>query len=111
MEGIFGLRPWRRAPQPNDDVEFMLGDAEALPFADDAFDVALGALIVNHLPHPEQAASELTRVAKRVALAMWGPEDEVGILGCPPAPPATSTPTSRPARTRCASRTRGSSAT
>jgi methyltransferase family protein len=61
----------------------VLGDAEALPFADDAFDVALGAFIVNHLPHPEQAASELTRVAKRVALAMWGPEDEVGILGLP----------------------------
>ena len=64
-------------------VEFVLGDAEALPFADGAFDVALGAFIVNHLPHPERAAAELARVARRVALAMWGPEEEVGILGLP----------------------------
>ena len=69
----------RRHPQ----VEFVLADAEALPFADAAFDVALGAFIVNHLPHPERAAAELRRVARTVALAMWGPEDEVGILGLP----------------------------
>ena len=64
-------------------IEFVRADAEALPFADGAFDVALGAFIVNHLPHPERAAAELRRVARRVALAMWGPEDEVGILGLP----------------------------
>jgi SAM-dependent methyltransferase len=64
-------------------VEFVHADAEALPFADGAFDVALGAFIVNHLPHPERAAAELKRVARTVALAMWGPEDEVGILGLP----------------------------
>ena len=69
----------RRHPQ----VEFVLADAEALPFADGAFDVALGAFVVNHLPHPERAAAELARVARRVALAMWGPEDEVGLLGLP----------------------------
>jgi SAM-dependent methyltransferase len=64
-------------------IEFVHGDAEALPFADGAFDVALGAFVVNHLPHPEAAAAELSRVAGRVALAMWGPEDEVAILGLP----------------------------
>jgi SAM-dependent methyltransferase len=64
-------------------IEFVLADAEALPFADAAFDVALGAFIVNHLPHPEQAASELRRVGRTVALAMWGPEEEVGLLGIP----------------------------
>jgi len=69
----------RRHPQ----VEFVLADAEALPFADAAFDVALGAFVVNHLPHPERAAAELRRVARTVALAMWGPEDEVGLLGLP----------------------------
>ena len=69
----------RRHPR----IEFVLADAEALPFADGAFDVALGAFIVNHLPHPEAAAAELRRVARTVALAMWGPEDEVGILGLP----------------------------
>jgi SAM-dependent methyltransferase len=69
----------RRHPE----IEFVRGDAEALPFADGAFDVALGAFVVNHLPHPELAAAELARVATRVALAMWGPEDEVAILGLP----------------------------
>jgi len=69
----------RRHPQ----VEFVLADAEALPFADGAFDVAIAAFLVNHLPHPEQAAAELKRVGRHVALAMWGPEDEVGILGLP----------------------------
>jgi SAM-dependent methyltransferase len=64
-------------------LEFVHGDAEALPFADGAFDVALGAFVVNHLPRPERAAAELSRVARRVALAMWGPEEEVGILGLP----------------------------
>jgi SAM-dependent methyltransferase len=67
----------RRHPE----VEFVLADAEALPFPDGAFDVALGAFIVNHLPHPERAAAELARVAGRVALAMWGPEEEVALLG------------------------------
>jgi SAM-dependent methyltransferase len=64
-------------------IELVLGDAEALPFADGAFDVALGAFVVNHLPHPERAAAELARVARRIALAMWGPEEEVAILGLP----------------------------
>ena len=44
-------------------IEFVHADAEELPFDDGAFDVALGAFIVNHLPHPERAAAELARVA------------------------------------------------
>jgi SAM-dependent methyltransferase len=69
----------RRHPE----IEFVLADAEALPFPDHTFDVALAAFVVNHLPHPERAAAELRRVARRTALAMWGPEEEVGILGLP----------------------------
>ena len=64
-------------------IHFVQGDAEDLPFADGAFDVALGAFVVNHLPHPEAAARELARVARRVALAMWGPEEQTTILGLP----------------------------
>ncbi len=90
-------------------IEFVHGDAEALPFAAGAFDVALGAFVVNHLPHPERAAAELARVAARVALAMWGPEDEVAILGLPAARGRGPRPrTSRRARTPCASPTRPS---
>jgi SAM-dependent methyltransferase len=64
-------------------LEFVCADAEALPFADGAFDVALGAFVVNHLPDAERAVAELKRVAGRVALAAWGPEDEVAFLALP----------------------------
>jgi ubiquinone/menaquinone biosynthesis C-methylase UbiE len=65
-------------------LEFVAGDAEALPCADGAFDAALGAFVVNHVPHPERAAAELRRVLApggRVALAMWGPPERVPFLG------------------------------
>jgi SAM-dependent methyltransferase len=69
----------RRHPE----IEFVRADAEDLPFADDAFDVALGAFLVNHLPDAERAVAELKRVAGRVALAAWGPQDEVAFLALP----------------------------
>ncbi|HEX2105438.1 MAG TPA: methyltransferase domain-containing protein [Solirubrobacteraceae bacterium] len=65
-------------------LEFVAGDAEALPCADASFDAALGAFVVNHVPHPERAAAELRRVlapSGRVALAMWGPPERVPFLG------------------------------
>ncbi|HEX6024432.1 MAG TPA: methyltransferase domain-containing protein [Solirubrobacter sp.] len=69
----------RRHPE----VEFAHADAESLPFADGAFDVALGAFLVNHLPDARAAIAEMRRVAGRVALAAWGPEDEVAFLALP----------------------------
>jgi SAM-dependent methyltransferase len=69
----------RRHPE----IEFVCADAEALPFGDGAFDVALGAFLVNHLPNAETAVAEMRRVASRVALAAWGPEDEVAFLALP----------------------------
>ena len=69
----------RRHPE----LEFVCADAESLPFADGAFDVAVGAFLVNHVPDPERAVAELRRVARRVALAAWGPEDSVAFLALP----------------------------
>ena len=69
----------RRHPE----LEFICADAEALPFADSSFDVALGAFLVNHLPDAETAIAEMRRVAGRIALAAWGPEDEVAFLALP----------------------------
>jgi SAM-dependent methyltransferase len=69
----------RRHPE----LEFVCADAEALPFPDGSFDVALGAFLVNHLPDAETAVAEMRRVASRVALAAWGPEDEVAFLSLP----------------------------
>lgn len=66
-------------------LELLQADAEALPFPDGAFDVALGAFLVNHTPDAEAAVRELRRVARTVALAAWGPEDEVAFLALPAA--------------------------
>jgi SAM-dependent methyltransferase len=65
------------------DIEFVHADAESLPFGDGEFDVALGAFIVNHLPEAETAVAEMGRVARRVALAAWGPEEDVAFLALP----------------------------
>lgn len=69
----------RRHPGPT----FLQADAEALPFPDGAFDVALGAFLVNHTPDAEAAVRELRRVARTVALAAWGPAEEVTFLDLP----------------------------
>ena len=74
----------RRHPE----LEFARGDVEALPFADGSFDAVAAAFVVNHLPDPERGAAELARVTRsggRVAVAMWGPLDEVALLGLPTA--------------------------
>ena len=64
-------------------LTFVEADAEHLPFDDDTFDVALGAFLVNHTPDAPAAVAELKRVARRVILAAWGPEDEVAFLTLP----------------------------
>ena len=55
-------------------VRFVQADAEALPFAAAEFDAAVGAFVLNHLPHPERAAAELARVLAaggRLAFCVW----------------------------------------
>jgi SAM-dependent methyltransferase len=71
----------RRYPE----LDFVQADAEELPFEDGGFDAVIAAFVVNHLPEPERAAAEWARVGHRVALAMWGPEEEVAHLGLPSA--------------------------
>jgi SAM-dependent methyltransferase len=67
-------------------LEFELADGEALPFEDGAFDAALAAFVINHMPDAERGAAELVRVTRpggRVAAAMWGPFEQVALLGLP----------------------------
>jgi SAM-dependent methyltransferase len=67
-------------------LEFVPADGEALPFEDGAFDAALSAFVINHLPDAERGAAELVRVTRpggRVAAAMWGPFEQVALLGLP----------------------------
>jgi SAM-dependent methyltransferase len=53
------------------------GDAEQLPYADEAFDVVVSMFGVMFAPRPEVAAGELVRVCRRggrIALANWTPD-------------------------------------
>jgi len=62
---------------------FQEADAEALPFADDSFDVVLSTFGVMFTPRQQQAASELIRVCRRggkIGLANWTPESFIGEL-------------------------------
>ena len=64
-------------------IAFRLADAEALPFADGSFDVALSAFGVMFTPNQEKAAAELVRVVRkggRIGLANWTPEGFIGQL-------------------------------
>ena len=46
------------------EVEFRLGDAEALPLADASFDRVTCRIALHHFPNPGQAAREMARVLK-----------------------------------------------
>lgn len=62
-------------------IELVEGDAEALPFADASFDVALSTFGVMFAPDQERAARELVRVVRvggTIALANWTPEGFIG---------------------------------
>jgi len=76
-------------------VTFQEADAEALPFADGTFDVALSTFGVMFTPNQEKAAAELIRVVcrgGRIGLANWTPEGFIGqilkIVGKHMPPPA-----------------------
>jgi ubiquinone/menaquinone biosynthesis C-methylase UbiE len=45
-------------------AEFRVGDAQALPFADGTFDVAVMALVVHFVPNPAKAIAEMARVVR-----------------------------------------------
>jgi SAM-dependent methyltransferase len=56
------------------DVEFVRGDATALPFEDASFDAVGGAFLLLHLGTPERGVSEAARVLEaggRAAFSVW----------------------------------------
>jgi SAM-dependent methyltransferase len=56
------------------DVEFVLGDATALPFEDGSFDAVVAAFVLLHLAAPERAVAEAARVLKpggKAAFTVW----------------------------------------
>lgn len=57
-----------------DQVDFRVGDAMSLPYDADMFDVAVMALVIQYIPDPARAMSEITRVVKprgTVATYTW----------------------------------------
>jgi len=64
-------------------VDFREADAEALPFADASFDVALSTFGVMFAPDHARAAAEMRRVVRpggRIGMANWTPDGLIGQL-------------------------------
>lgn len=60
-------------------INFLLGDAENLPFPDNSFDIAISRLAFHHFTNPEHCFSEMARVltpgGKLVVIDMEAPEE------------------------------------
>jgi SAM-dependent methyltransferase len=70
----FSATQVRLAQQTYPGIRFVEGDAEALPFADEEFDVVLNAFGLPHVPNADGAAAEAFRVLKpggSFAYASW----------------------------------------
>jgi SAM-dependent methyltransferase len=89
-----------RAARAGVEVEWVEGDAEALPYAAESFDVVLSTFGLPWVPRHEQAAREIARVLRpcgRFGLANWTPQGAGGefftITGpYAPPPPAFASP-------------------
>lgn len=77
---VIGLDPsegqleYARSRIPGDVAEFHQGDAQSLPFEDNAFDAAVMALAINFVPDASTAVAEMVRVTKpggSVSTYMW----------------------------------------
>lgn len=80
-------------------IAWQTADAEALPFADASFDVALSAIGIMFAPHHQLAADELVRVVRpggRIGVLSWTPDGFIGEMFAvmkpyaPPPPPGAS---------------------
>jgi SAM-dependent methyltransferase len=87
------------------DIEFIEGDAEALPFPDASFDVVLSQFGHIFAPRPAVAVREMLRVLKpggRIAFSTWPPEHFTGRMfafvarNMPPPPPGIDPPAPPP---------------
>lgn len=83
------------------EIDFLDGDAEALPFDDASFDVVSSAIGIQFAPDHAAVARELARVCRpgaRLGLACWTPDGGVGrmfaLLGrfSPPLPEGAGRP-------------------
>ena len=71
----------QRAADARLDIRFDVGDAEAMPYDDDTFDVVMTMFGAMFAPRPDVTASELIRVCKpggTIAMANWTPDGHAG---------------------------------
>jgi SAM-dependent methyltransferase len=64
-------------------LEWVVADAERLPFEDESFDVVISSIGAMFAPHHQQVADELIRACRpggKVGLLSWTPEGLVGAL-------------------------------
>jgi SAM-dependent methyltransferase len=76
-------RARERAAVIGADVDWQEGDAAALPFEDDTFDVTLSCLGHMFVPDADAAGSELVRVTKlggRIAYTSWTPDSGIAAM-------------------------------
>lgn len=81
-------------------IDFRLGDAEQIPFADESFDAVISVFGSMFAPDPYRAAAELMRVPRpggTIALASWTPEGFIGsmfktVASHVPPPPGLASP-------------------
>lgn len=69
-----GFVLFARQHTPDHRVQFEVGDAEAIKDDSGVFDVAVSGLVLNFIPHPEQAVAEMRRVTRTggmVAAYLW----------------------------------------
>ncbi len=83
------------------ELEWVEADAEAMPFADNSFDVVMSCVGAMFAPHHQVTADELVRVVRpggTIAMINWTPEGLIGNLFAtmkpyaPPAPAGASPP-------------------
>ena len=68
----------------NPELEFREGDANALPFEDESFDVVVGNFLMPHLsdlPGAVREAARVTRPGGRVALTTWDAPKRTRFVG------------------------------
>lgn len=68
-----------RRSHPASAIDFVVGDAEHLPFPDQTFDLAAMNFGILHLPQPQQAVHEAFRVLRpgaRFAFTVWSTPEE-----------------------------------
>ncbi|WP_028660695.1 class I SAM-dependent methyltransferase [Nocardioides insulae] len=93
----------RRSSEAGVGLSWEQADAEALPYRDAAFDVALSCVGIMFAPFHERAAGELCRVVRpggRIGLINWTPEGFIGQMFAvmkpyAPPPPEGATPPPR----------------